>query len=146
ASRPQQPGPDAARLRPLHAQRRPATRGGPEPDARVTEAAIGYSLATVGPRTAPPAENGKGHNLLRLRPLLLVGATGLEPVTPSVSSNGQPVASVDGEGVAASPPAVCTPVCTSPTAAANLDALAAALLGLSPEDRARLAALLLGKA
>ena len=70
-------------------------------------------------------------------------------MTPSVSSNGQSIASVDIEGVGSSPPAVCTPVCTStpqPAAAANLDALAAALLGLSPEDRARLAALLLSKA
>jgi hypothetical protein len=43
--------------------------------------------------------------------------------------------------------AVCTPVCTGDTKKANdgtLDALAAALLGLSPEDRAKLAALLFG--
>jgi hypothetical protein len=43
---------------------------------------------------------------------------------------------------------VCTPVCTSqekPGEADPLADLAAALLGLSPTDRARLAALLLGQ-
>jgi hypothetical protein len=43
---------------------------------------------------------------------------------------------------------VCTPVCTSQgeTAPADpLGTLAAALMGLSPTDRARLAALLLGQ-
>ena len=45
------------------------------------------------------------------------------------------------------PATVCTPVCTStpkPEQDSPLDVLAATLLGLSPEDRARLAALLLG--
>jgi hypothetical protein len=44
---------------------------------------------------------------------------------------------------------VCTPVCTSKAENDNgtdLDALAAALLRLSPEDRTRLAALLTGTA
>jgi hypothetical protein len=45
-------------------------------------------------------------------------------------------------------PTVCTSVCTSegkPQQPDPLEALAAALLGLSPEDRARLAAMLLGQ-
>jgi hypothetical protein len=77
-----------------------------------------------------------------------MGATGLEPVTPSVSSKGQPVASDDGKGLAETPANVCTPVCTSEVKTqqgASLDQLAAALLTLSPEDRAKLAALLLGQ-
>ena len=43
---------------------------------------------------------------------------------------------------------VCTPVCTGQEKSGPADplgALAAALLGLSPTDRARLAALLLGQ-
>jgi hypothetical protein len=46
---------------------------------------------------------------------------------------------------AATPPTVCTSVCTSEAKTGQTDsvaALAAALLGLSPEDRARLAAML----
>ena len=46
------------------------------------------------------------------------------------------------------PPAVCTPVCTNepkPEQSDPVQALAAALAGLSAADRARLAALLVGK-
>jgi hypothetical protein len=46
---------------------------------------------------------------------------------------------------AASPPLACTTACTNEAGNANggtLEALAAALLSLPPEDRARLAALL----
>jgi hypothetical protein len=46
------------------------------------------------------------------------------------------------------PPVACTSACTSEAkshSSGSLDALAAALLSLSPEDRARLAALLLGQ-
>jgi hypothetical protein len=74
-----------------------------------------------------------------------VGATGLEPVTPSLSSEGRQDASESGKGLAESHPAVCTPVCTSEGKTDQADplaALAAALLGLAPADRARLAALL----
>jgi hypothetical protein len=48
---------------------------------------------------------------------------------------------------APSPPPACTNACTSETGNANagtVEALAAALLALSPADRARLAALLVG--
>jgi hypothetical protein len=52
------------------------------------------------------------------------------------------------QGDTSSLESVCTPVCTSegkPEQADPLATLAAALLGLSPADRARLAALLLGQ-
>jgi hypothetical protein len=77
-----------------------------------------------------------------------MGATGLEPVTPSVSSKGHRVVSDSPQEVTERFPQVCTPVCTSNEKNNNengLEALAAALLGLSPEDRAKLAAMLLGK-
>jgi hypothetical protein len=73
-----------------------------------------------------------------------MGATGLEPVTPSVSSNRNRGATLDGKGLAITPPDRCTTRCTSSTEI-DLAALAAALLGLSPADRARLAAMLLGQ-
>jgi hypothetical protein len=107
---------------------------------------IGYSLATVGPKNHHTARKRKGRNLLWLRPLCLVGATGLEPVTPSVSSKGTSDASETGKGVMEGAPSACTPACTSKGSTGQADpvaVLAAALLGLSPEDRARLAALLL---
>jgi hypothetical protein len=66
-----------------------------------------------------------------------------EPHSGSDAPQGQ-----DQTAVASSDAAVCTPVCTSGNEqprTGNLDLLAAALLGLSAEDRARLAALLLGK-
>jgi hypothetical protein len=69
-------------------------------------------------------------------------------VTPSVSSKGVPDASDTGKGLAESLSAVCTPVCTNEGNRGQTDpvgALAAALLGLSPDDRARLAAMLLGQ-
>jgi hypothetical protein len=77
-----------------------------------------------------------------------VGATGLEPVTPSVSSNRNPDATLEGKGLAATPPDRCTTRCTGRAETANagtVETLAAALLSLSPADRARLAALLLGQ-
>jgi hypothetical protein len=74
-----------------------------------------------------------------------MGAIGLEPLTPSVSSSGPLDASENSEGLAATPPPVCT---NQPEGAEkpSLDALAAALLNLSPEDKARLVALLLPQA
>jgi hypothetical protein len=77
-----------------------------------------------------------------------VGATGLEPVTPSVSSKGTPDPTGTHKGLAAGTPVACSNACTSePTGgqAGSLQALAAALLGLSSEDRAKLAAMLLGQ-
>jgi hypothetical protein len=68
-------------------------------------------------------------------------------VTPSVSSKGACDASENRQGVTHTPPTVCTPVCTSGQKveqSAPLEALAAALLGLSTGDRAKLAAMLLG--
>jgi hypothetical protein len=62
-----------------------------------------------------------------------------EPTTPNRLSDKE-----DMPG----PPSACTPACTSegkPDRADPVVALAAALLGLSPEDKARLAALLLGQ-
>jgi hypothetical protein len=65
-------------------------------------------------------------------------------VTPSVSSKGHPDTTIDGKGLAATPPDRCTTRCTNSTET-DLVALATALLGLSPQDRARLAAMLLGQ-
>ena len=69
-------------------------------------------------------------------------------MTPSVSSWGPSDATLGSKQLAESLQVVCTPVCTNnpkTTNETNLDALAAALMGLSPDDRARLAAMLLGK-
>ena len=77
-----------------------------------------------------------------------MGATGLEPVTPSVSNKGTPDAGETAKGLTAAAPSACTTACTSTAETANagtVDALAAALLALSPRDRARLAAMLLGQ-
>jgi hypothetical protein len=67
-------------------------------------------------------------------------------VTPSVSSKEPSDVSETDKGVRAGAPSACTPACTSRGSTGQADpvaALATALLGLSPEDRARLAALLL---
>ena len=112
------------------------------------KAAIGYNLATVGPPTLTPMQIEKGRNLLWLRPLYRVGATGLEPVTPSVSNKGTPDAGETDKGLTAAAPSACTTACTSTVETANagtLEALAAALLGLSVADRTRLAAMLMGE-
>ena len=77
-----------------------------------------------------------------------MGATGHEPVTPSVSSKGTPDASGTAEELTAAAPSACTTACTSTAETANagtVEALAAALLALSPRDRARLVAMLLGQ-
>jgi hypothetical protein len=66
-------------------------------------------------------------------------------VTPSVSSKGTSDVSETGKGVTSSEPSCCTSGCTSEAESANADPLAqlaAALLALSPADRARLAAML----
>ncbi len=77
-----------------------------------------------------------------------MGATGLEPVTPSVSSKGTPDASEVGKELMAGGPPACTNACTNEansSQADNLAPLATALLSLSAEDRARLAAMLLSQ-
>ena len=78
-----------------------------------------------------------------------VGDTGLEPVTPSLSSKRANNASENGQALAATGSAACTSACTSEAenvkAAApetSLDALAAAVASLSAEDRAKLVAML----
>jgi hypothetical protein len=68
-------------------------------------------------------------------------------VTPSVSSKGPPDASEANIGLTDTPLSACTNACTSEAGDANagtVEALAAALLALSPAGRARLAALLVG--
>ena len=80
----------------------------------------------------------------------LVEPTGIEPATYWLQTQGHPDASEDSKGLTSTPPAACTSACTSEAEtdnAGNLDAdpltkLAAALLTLSPADRARLAAML----
>jgi len=88
-----------------------------------------------------------------------VGASGLEPPTPSLSSNRTNDASVSGKALTPPSSPVCTSVCTTEGENANagkrgeatdqtdsLARLAAALLTLSPADRERLAAMLIGNA
>src|SRR5262249_34123578 len=75
-----------------------------------------------------------------------VGATGLEPVTPSVSSRGHSDLSNEAADLKSPAPGACTPACTSDTNTANattLETLATVLLGLSVEDRAKLVAMLI---
>jgi hypothetical protein len=60
-------------------------------------------------------------------------------VTPSVSSKGQGNASEASKGLAEAGAGACTPACTK----ASPEELAAAIQGLSGEERARLVALLL---
>jgi len=102
-----------------------------------------------------------------------VETTGIEPATSCLQSSDSPAPSVDSKALAPTPSPVCTGVCTSEAENANarvpsgyLDAdqgsegegidqggapsgslakLAAALLTLSPADRARLAAMLNGR-
>jgi len=115
--------------------------------------------------------NTKGPLSIAVSEPLRVGASGLEPPTPSLSSKGTSDASEAGKELASTPPAVCTSVCTSQAENANagttdahqgtegegtasaaaspgagLAELAAALLTLSPADRARLAAIPTGTA
>jgi hypothetical protein len=69
-------------------------------------------------------------------------------VTPSVSSKSPLLATDGNKGLAARDADGCTAGCTSAAGTDNADPLAplaAALLGLSPADRARLAAMLLGQ-
>ena len=69
-------------------------------------------------------------------------------MTPSVSSQGSPVTSEEDKGLTTGNTDRCTAGCTNPAGtdnAGNVEALAATLLGLSPADRARLAAMLLGQ-
>jgi len=66
-------------------------------------------------------------------------------MTPSVSSKGHTDATLAIKQLAETLNPACTAACTNEPKTTNetpLDALAAALLGLSPDDRARLAAML----
>ena len=71
---------------------------------------------------------------------------GIEPLTSALRTHGPASASDTPLEVMATPTAACTSACTSKPKndnAGSLEALAAALLGLAPEDRARLAAILI---
>src|SRR5262249_41034821 len=118
------------------ASRRSAARRG----SMLLKTAIGYNLATVGPPTLTPMQIEKGRNLLWLRPLYRVGATGLEPVTPSVSNKGTPDAGETDKGLTAAAPSACTTACNSTVATQNAGTVgtpAAAPLRLSAADPAR---------
>jgi hypothetical protein len=70
-------------------------------------------------------------------------------VTPSLSSKSLSDVSVESKRLTTIDNSACTPACTNEGKNEQTDpvnALAAALLSLSPADRARLAALLLGQA
>jgi hypothetical protein len=62
-----------------------------------------------------------------------VGGRGLEPPTPSLSSNGTHDASGNRQALTPTPFPVCTSVCTSEPENANADALEAASLGTPPQ-------------
>ncbi len=67
---------------------------------------------------------------------------------PEPHSGGDASQLLPNQGDRESDPSVCTPVCTNQATDQQPDpvaALAAALMGLSPADRARLAALLVGQ-
>jgi hypothetical protein len=71
---------------------------------------------------------------------------GLEPPTFRSTDSEPSVASGNGKGLAASAPSACTSACTSDPKtvhASTVEDLARTLSGLSSDDRARLAALLL---
>ena len=78
----------------------------------------------------------------------MVGGTGLEPVTPCMSSNGNPVGNtLQSKDLCAGEFGGCTNGCTGTPETAQsdwLEALAAALRNLTPDDRAALARLLDG--
>jgi hypothetical protein len=126
------------------------------PDNRSQTGPIAVTASCNGEEGAYVAEIGANGTAVKSKgPLTCgvngpfgMGATGLEPVTPSVSSKGPSVVSGTGEGLTASNSTDYTPdYSTKPEIvnSATLDALAAALLGLAPGDRARLVALLLSK-
>jgi hypothetical protein len=74
--------------------------------------------------------------------------TGFEPATSWSRTNGDQIPSVDSKEVTPSPSDACTNACTNnqeTTKVTDLDALAAELLALPKEERARLLAKLLGK-
>jgi hypothetical protein len=75
-----------------------------------------------------------------------MGAIGLEPMTPSLSSKELTVPNQTDKALTTTDPLACTTACTPEGKTEKTDpvnALAAALLSLSPSDRAWLAALLL---
>ena len=77
-----------------------------------------------------------------------MGATGLEPVTPSVSSRGTSDATIASKQVTPTPSDACTTACTNlpkTTNATDLDALATTISTLTPDERAQLATMLLSK-
>src|SRR5262249_5942767 len=93
--------------------------------------------------TADPVNSGE-----RLTRVGQVEPTGIEPVTSALRTQRPASASDAGSTLTAPPAAACTTACTAEPEAANagkLDALAAELRKLSPADRARLAAMLLGQ-
>ena len=66
-----------------------------------------------------------------------MGDTGLEPVTPSLSSNGTPNVSVDTKALAETLATACTTACTrmrDEVQTDSLKVLAAELIGVLPED------------
>jgi hypothetical protein len=74
-----------------------------------------------------------------------MGATGLEPVTPSVSNAGSPLENTEKQGIFARPARGLHPglhTFAENEAEPRLAALAAALVALSPEECDRLAAML----
>jgi hypothetical protein len=108
---------------------------------------IGYIMATELTILQEPFINSKSRKPFRLRLLRQVGATGLEPVTPSVSYSGDALENAGKQGVSATPAdglhsGLHTKSESTPSAA--VQALAALLANLSETDRAALA-LLLGK-
>ncbi len=116
------------------------------------------AVKSAGDEGAEPSEtrpavtsytvNGKGPLTITVNEPSKVDPTGVEPVTSRMPFCQQGDASKSIKQLAPPTNPVCTPVCTNEPKNANetpLDDLAAALLALSEDDRARLAALLTPK-
>src|SRR5262249_22149702 len=133
-------------------QRATATAGSSDPFAAPPTACHAASpfvirkTSELSGSSVPHFRRPEGVQLTLGLRLALVGATGLEHVTPNVSSKGPAGASDNFHELTANAPGGCTSRCTSgerigtnPT----VEALTAAVQTLSPAERARLAALLL---
>jgi hypothetical protein len=128
----------------------------PTTDKRVQTPSFPVIMAERNEHTNEPQQidvtsspvNGKGPLTNTANEPLSVGVTGFEPATSWSRTNESTVLTLDNKEVTSTPSPVCTTVCTTnqeTTKTTNLDALAAELLALPKEERARLLAKLLGE-
>lgn len=125
------------------------SRCGSVQNVRMIEEEIGARKATVELRKTTCMKNHKGRNPMWLRPLCVMGATGFEPVTPSVSSRGLTPTDNTTEphidkGVEDRPTAASIPsVCTQSFSKLAAGDIAEAIRGLPEAERLKLVAYLL---